>query len=79
MATRLYNQAETKKARKAPMKQTEWVRLMQRTIAQADKIGDRRAYGLRKALADGKTEPMLRRLGIISEADLRREFPEKAK
>jgi len=76
MPTRLYNQAKT---RKAPLKQTEWVHLIQRAIAQADKNGDRRAYGLRKALADGKTEPTLRRLGIISEADLRREFPEKAK
>ena len=74
MATRLY---QAKRPQKAPTKQTEWARLMQRAIGRAEKAKDRRLAGLRKAQADGKSEALLRRLGIISEEDLSREFPEK--
>ena len=77
MVTRSYNQAKTTK--KMPTKPLEWTRLMQTVIKRADTVKDRRAGGLRKALATGKAEALLRRMGIISEIDLLREFPEKVK
>lgn len=79
MPIRSYNQAKSNKNSKAPTRALEWKRLMEKTLARADKLKDRRAAGLRQAVVDGRAEPLLRRMGIISEADLLREFPEKAK
>ena len=43
----------------------------------AETKGDRRIHGLRKALVDGKSERVLRMMGIIHPGDLPRVFPEK--
>ena len=59
----------------APEGKLEWNRLMQVVIRRAEQAGDRRLLGLRKALADGKSEQTLRRLGIIHPVDAEREFP----
>lgn len=48
---------------------------MQATIQRAEQVGSSQVYGLRKALADGVSERFLRRLGIIHEGDIDREFP----
>ena len=52
-----------------------WVALMRLTIARAEATGDKRLEGLRWALQEGKSEMFLRKLGVISEADIPREFP----
>lgn len=75
MATRIFNRIPP--TIKAPANLDEWHGLIRRTIDLAHSQGDRRAHGLRKALADGNAERHLRLLGIISEADLLREFPVK--
>jgi predicted phage gp36 major capsid-like protein len=75
MATRMFNQPSP--TIKTPQKLDEWRQMMRRTIEKAEKANDRRQHGLRKALADDNSEKHLRMLGIISEADILREFPEK--
>lgn len=60
----------------APATMDGWRQLMQQAIAAAERTGDRRVHGLRKALVDGKAERVLRMMGIIHPGDLRREFPE---
>lgn len=76
MTVRIFNS----KPQAIPTPQThgEWHDLMVQAIAQAERTGDRRADGLRRALVEGKSEAHLRRLGIISPTCIRREFPEKA-
>jgi hypothetical protein len=46
---------------------------MDKAIAVADKLDDKRVAALRRGIKD--PERTLRRLHIISEADLTREFP----
>jgi hypothetical protein len=58
-----------------PKTAREWEQLMRLTIEAAQAKNDRRIHGLRKALADGKSERILRMMGIIHPGDLRREFP----
>lgn len=59
-----------------PERRQEWQRLMQLVIHRAELLGDRRLSGLRRALADGEAELTLRRLGIIHQGDIQREFPD---
>lgn len=61
-----------------PKTTAEWEKLMRIVLAKAEAQKDRRQYGLRKALADGKSERVLRMMGIIHLGDLPRVFPEKA-
>jgi hypothetical protein len=60
---------------KTPTDLYGWTRLAQMAIARAEKKKDRRLEGLRAALTNGKIEKILRQMGIISEADVLREFP----
>jgi hypothetical protein len=60
-----------------PKTAMDWEKLMRTTIALAESRGDRRIHGLRKALVEGKSERMLRMMGIIHLGDLPRVFPEK--
>lgn len=62
---------------KAPERAVDWYRLMQLVIRRAEQVGNRQLSGLRRALADGESELTLRRLGIIHEVDIDREFPNK--
>jgi hypothetical protein len=48
---------------------------MHTAITRAELVGSRQSHSLRKALADGQSETALRRLGIIHEGDIEREFP----
>lgn len=75
MPARLFNQPPPKPTQ-APTTHADWHSLMVKAIEKADRTGDRRAPGLRKALAEGKAERHLRMLSIIHEGDLHREFPE---
>jgi hypothetical protein len=54
-------------------KAKHWNQLMDKAIAAADKIDDKRVADLRRGIKD--PERTLRRLHIISEADIMREFP----
>ena len=74
MPVRLFNQPPSKPTQ-APTTHADWHSLMLKAIAKADLTGDRRAAGLRKALAEGRVERHLRLLSIIHEGDLPREFP----
>jgi len=59
----------------APERKVDWHRLLQQVIRRAEQLGDRQLPGLRRSLADGKAEKTLRRLGIIHDGDIEREFP----
>jgi len=56
-----------------------WDRLMSQAIKRAEMTEDRRLAGLQKAIQEGKSEQILRSFGIVSEADLQREFQGIAK
>jgi hypothetical protein len=57
----------------------DWERLAGRAILQAELAKDSRASAIRNALASGNAERMLKRLGIIGEIDIQREFPSREK
>ena len=53
----------------------EWNRLLRTAIQMAEKSGSiRRLRALRAALQQGKAKECLKRLSVISEGDLQREF-----
>lgn len=74
MAERLFNPPPAKTVR-IPKTHPEWVQLMRQAIEQAEASQHRALPGLRAALASGNAERHLRTLGIISPADIEREFP----
>lgn len=53
-----------------------WDALMRRVIQRAEALGDRRLEGLKRASQEGRSEAFLRKLGIIGEVDILREFPD---
>lgn len=57
-----------------PRSSVEWNSLMRKVIAQAESLNDPRVPSLRLSLSKGESERRLRRLGIISESDINREF-----
>lgn len=59
---------------KTPLGPLAWNTLMSRAIQRAAAVGDPRAAVFRRAIQAGKSELTLREHGIISEADLDREF-----
>lgn len=69
----------TKKAerpRREPATARDWHRLMQKVIARARQLKDRREPGLQSAINQGAIPQTLKRMGIICETDIRREFPD---
>jgi hypothetical protein len=74
MPTRL-TKAPTKPVIQAPKTSAEWHQLMLQVISRAGAAKSKLLPGLRDALAKGKTEPFLRRLGIIHKNDIERLFP----
>lgn len=75
MASRIFNQPPPTTPVVTPANHVGWNDLIRQVIERAELRGDRRLSGLRKSLTDGRAEAHLRRLGIISETDLHREFP----
>lgn len=73
MTTRPHVQTE----RRAPTGHNEWNALLSQSIRRAEALQDPRLAGLRKAMVEGKAEPTLRRMGIISKVDIEREFPDR--
>lgn len=71
MATRFLGR--TTKSR--PATPNEWDLLMRKAILRAEKANDSRLASLRTALQQGKSSATLKRMGIIGENDLNREFP----
>jgi hypothetical protein len=63
---------QTPEASKSPI---EWERLLKKALDRAEKLQDRRAGALRTALTQGKSSEVMRRMGIIGENDIDREFP----
>jgi hypothetical protein len=62
---------------RGPVDPQGWNQLMLQVIARCEKLGAPDLPGLRAALSQGKAEQLLRRLGIISQADIDREFPHR--
>jgi hypothetical protein len=52
-----------------------WTDLLRQAIERAETTGDKRVQGLRRAMIEGRAEAFLRRLSILSTADLDREMP----
>lgn len=65
-----------KAAKLAPTNSNGWNLLLSQAIRRAEARGDVRLASLKSAMRDGKAESVLRRYGIISDGDLKREFPE---
>jgi len=79
MPTRLIGAQQSNVRRiQAPERREDWNQLLRKAIAQAEASNDGRLQGLRKALADGRSETHLRTLGIIHDGDIRREFPKRS-
>jgi len=75
MATRL--QEQKKPTIRLPANQYEWTQLISKVLASAERNRDPRAAGLRKAKDSGQAEKHLRLMGIVCQADIDREFPQK--
>jgi hypothetical protein len=75
MKTR-YNQTPPQKTIKSPGTTAEWNRLMRTVIGRAEQLRHKSLPGLREALAQGRAEQHLRRMGIIHQGDIEREFPQ---
>jgi hypothetical protein len=74
MTARMFNAPPAPKVQ-APKSHTEWTKLMRLVVERAEALQHRHLPGLRASLAKGNAEKHLRTLGIISQADLDREFP----
>lgn len=61
---------------RAAVGQTQWALLLKKAIARAQMKGDPRLGVLQQALMSGTAERILRKMSIICDADLQREFPE---
>ena len=79
MPSRPLNTQPTRRRIQPPERKQDWQRLLKLVIQRAEELGDRRLPGLRRALADGISESTLRRLGIIHQGDILREFPNPLK
>jgi len=77
MAIRLLNQqTKPKRQIQAPNRKEGWKQLLRQAIQQAEKAKDPRIEGLKQAFIKDDAERYLRKLGIIHEGDLNREFPQ---
>lgn len=54
----------------------EWDALMRRVMARATEVKDRRLQGFQGVISRGETARFLKKMGIICENDIRREFPD---
>jgi len=60
---------------KTPAGPHGWDTLLSKTIQRATLTRDPRLAGLRRAMTEGKSERILRQMGILSDKDIDREFP----
>lgn len=61
------------------MTQNQWTQLLRKAIARAQANKDPRLPSLQHALQQAEPELLLRRMSIICDADLLREFPDSGK
>jgi len=54
----------------------EWDGLMRKVMARAVQVQDRRLQGLQGVISRGETAKFLKKMGIICENDILREFPD---
>jgi hypothetical protein len=73
MAPRLHNRPKT--SIKMPGTHDEWHRLAVQALERAETLQDPRLNGLREAIGKGQSEPFLRKIGVVCQTDLHREFP----
>lgn len=69
-----YRQLTTVEAKRGAMSPMQWTQLLRKALTRAELIGDPRVVALQAAMT-GNAEQTLRRLSVICEADLDREFP----
>jgi len=72
--TRILN-AKAPKTRE-PTSPLDWERLLRKAISRAQKTQDKRLVLLQAALPKGQARNVLKKMGIICETDLGREFPD---
>jgi hypothetical protein len=65
--------APLKRAASAP---SQWNQLMRKALTRAQEVGDSRVGSLQQALREGTVEKTLRRMSIVCDADIAREFPD---
>lgn len=68
-------QLNNKPPRRDAKSPSQWQQLLRKVIFAAERAKDPRLESLRKALPTGRAEQVLRRMSIICEADIAREFP----
>ena len=77
MPTRILGKPKTTPRRPLPQRREDWNKLLKAALQRAEANQDRRSEGIKRAMIDNKAEAHLRRLGIVCDADLTREFPKK--
>lgn len=77
MKMRLYQGLAPAKKSAGPSTPGGWSLLLGHVIARATELSDRRLAGLLSAQSEGRSEKLLRSMGILSDADILREFPDK--
>lgn len=65
-------QPQTPKSTVTPV---DWNQLLRKAINMAEAAGDSRAVALRNSISSGQASQTLKKMGIIGENDLLREFP----
>lgn len=65
-----------KSKRREPNSPQDWARLMRSVLDRAKKLRDRRVPGLEEAVRKGQARQTLKRMSIICEVDVLREFPD---
>ncbi len=58
-----------------PRTANEWAHFLKKAIDRAEATGHPSLAGLRLAMIEGRAEKVLRRLSLVTEADLDREMP----
>jgi len=76
MSTRILKPRVNPTGNPTPRTPHEWDNLMRRVIARAAQVQDRRLQGLQGVISSGETSKFLKRMGIICENDILREFPD---
>jgi hypothetical protein len=77
MSTRILKSRVQPSTNKTPKTHHEWDNLMRKVIARAKEQQDRRLEGLQGVIPKGQSAKFLKKLGIICENDILREFPDR--
>lgn len=64
------------KPKREPTTSREWQKLMLKVIERATKLKDPRVQALKNAISEARTAQVLKRMRIICDNDILREFPD---